>query len=159
MRIFAQPILGYLIIRAKVNTNKQLLCEYLHMTLAEQLGSQLKEARDSAQLSLRALSEQVEISASTIGEYERGVKVPEADKLARIAVALSHFTFRIDDYTFTIRPKGADLGETPSHEQLPLDFSGEYTHAKAHIKIAPGRISVVLEGVKTRLPIPAASRN
>src|SRR5208282_3877400 len=84
----------------KFNKNVCLLCEYSHMTAAEQLGSQIRTAR--GQLSLRALSEQVEISASTLSEYERGVKVPEADKLARIADALNHFTFRKDDFTFTV---------------------------------------------------------
>jgi len=30
-----------------------------------------------------------------------------------------------------------------------LDFSGEYSYAKASVKIKPGRISVVLDGFKT----------
>lgn len=120
------------------------------MTTAEQVGAQIKAAR--GELSLRALSDQVDISASTLGEYERGVKVPEADKLARIADALNHFTFRIDDFTFTVARTdlGTELGA--ASEQLPLDFSGEYSYAKASVKIRPGRISVMFDGVKASTP-------
>ena len=129
------------------------------MTTAEQLGTQIKEARDNAHLSLRALEELVEISASTIGEYERGVRVPEADKLARIAAALKHFTFRIDNFIFTITHRRAGEEAPARHEQLPLDFTGEYTYSKAHVRIQPGRISVAFDGVKAAPTRPAASRN
>jgi transcriptional regulator with XRE-family HTH domain len=118
-------------------------------TSAEQLGSQIRTARGP--LSLRALSEQVDISASTLSEYERGTKVPEADKLARIADALNHFTFQIDDFTFTVRRTDADKEKRAPAEQIPLDFSGEYSYAKASVKIRPGRISVVFDGVKSPL--------
>lgn len=129
------------------------------MTRAEQLGAQLKAARDDAQLSLRALSEQVEISASTIGEYERGTKVPEADKLAKIAAALNHFTFRVDDYTFLIRPRDDDPKKLTADEQLDLDFAGEYTFARAHLKIESGRVSVAFDGLKARQLRPAVSQS
>jgi transcriptional regulator with XRE-family HTH domain len=118
------------------------------MTKAEQLGSQIRAARDEADLSLRALSELVDISASTIGEYERGIKVPEADKLAKIADALNHYTFQVDEYTFTVSHIATDIQRTTASDQMPLDFSGEYNYAKAIVKIKPGRISVVFEGVK-----------
>jgi transcriptional regulator with XRE-family HTH domain len=120
------------------------------MTTAEQLGSQIKTAR--GELSLRALSDQVDISASTLGEYERGVRVPEADKLARIADALNHFTFQIDDFTFTVSRTDTDAKPPTPSQQLPLDFSGEYSYAKASVKIRPGRISVVFDGVKASTP-------
>jgi transcriptional regulator with XRE-family HTH domain len=119
------------------------------MNTAEQLGSQIKSARDAAGLSLRALSEVVEISASTIGEYERGLKVPEADKLAKIANALRYFTFRVDAYAFTIGP-GLPKTEKPARqEQLRLDFEAEYGYGRAHVKIEPGRITVSFDAAKT----------
>jgi transcriptional regulator with XRE-family HTH domain len=117
------------------------------MTTAEQLGFQLKAAR--GQMSLRVLGEQVGISASTLGEYERGVKVPEADKLARIAETLNCFTFRIDDFYFTVSRVVVDPEPRRESEQIPLDFSGEYAYAKAVVRIKPGRISVALDGFKT----------
>jgi transcriptional regulator with XRE-family HTH domain len=122
------------------------------MTAAQQLGLQLKAAR--GQMSLRALSVHVGISPSTLGEYERGVKVPEADKLARIAETLNCLTFRIDDFYFTVSRVVLDPEPGRQSEQLPLDFSGEYTYAKAVVKIKPGRISVALDGFKT--PIAGA---
>ncbi len=103
-------------------------------------------------MSLRALSDQVKISASTLGEYERGVKVPEADKLARIAEALNCFTFRVDDFYFTVSRVVVDTELDAASAQLPLDFSGEYNYAKASVKIKPGRISVVFDGVRTPSP-------
>jgi transcriptional regulator with XRE-family HTH domain len=125
-----------------------LMCAFPHrMTTAEQLGLQLKAAR--GEMSLRALSAQVGISASTLGEYERGAKVPEADKLTRIAETLDCFTFRIDDFYFTISRVVVDPEPSRQGEQLPLDFSGEYDYAKAVVKIKPGRISVALHGFKT----------
>jgi len=118
----------------------------------------MRTARDAAGFSLRELSEKVEISASTIGEYERGVRVPEADKLVRIASALNHFTFRIDDYTFTVGH--SQPSDRPRRdEQLPLNFNGEYGYARARVKIEPGRISIAFDGEKARLFRPTASKN
>ena len=117
------------------------------MTTAEQLGFQLKAAR--GQMSLRALSGQVGISASTLGEYERGARVPEADKLARIAETLNCFTFRIDDFYFTVSRVVVQPEPSRQSAQLPLDFSGEYTYAKAAVKIKPGRISVAFDAFRT----------
>jgi transcriptional regulator with XRE-family HTH domain len=136
-----------------------MMCEYSHMTKAEQLGTQMKQARELARLSLRDLCDEVGISASTLGEYERGVRVPEADKLVRIAAALEHFTFQIDGFTFNISPKDALPRIPAADRQMPLNFSGEYSYSTAQVKIEPGRISVAFEGVKARLPRAAASRN
>lgn len=128
------------------------------MTSAEQLGSQIKQAREDANLSLRSLSDEANISASTLGEYERGVRVPDADKLMRIAAALGQFTFHIDNYTFTISPRDESPKAAPER-QIPLNFSEDYTYSTARVKIEPGKISVAFEGVKGRVPRAAASRN
>jgi len=115
------------------------------MSVAQQLGAQIKAARGD--MPLRTLSEQVGISPSTLGEYERGVKIPEADKLARIAEALNCFTYRIDNFYFTVSRVVVNT-EQPPTTQLPLDFSGEYSYAKASVKIGPKRISVMFDGLK-----------
>ena len=103
-------------------------------------------------MSLRVLSDQVDIAASTLSEYERGSKVPEADKLARIAEALNCFTFRIDNFYFTVSRVVVDSELGAPSAQLPLDFSEEYSYAKAIVKIKPGRISVLFDGVRTPSP-------
>jgi transcriptional regulator with XRE-family HTH domain len=128
------------------------------MTTAEQLGSQIKLARDAAKLSLRALGEIVEISASTIGEYERGVRVPEADKLARIASALNCFTFRVDSFAFSIGPGLSKAEESSRNEQLRLDFEAEYGYGRAHVRIEPGKITVAFDGARAPQRRSLASR-
>jgi hypothetical protein len=50
----------------------------------------------------------------------------------------------------------------PDRQQIPLDFSGEYSYAKVVVKIKPGRISVALDGFKTStagVQIPISSNN
>lgn len=135
------------------------MCEYSHMTTAEQLGSQMRAARAHAQLTLRELSDRVQISASTLGEYERGLRVPEADKLVRIATALNQYTFVIDDHAFSILPEASGQGKPSPDYQLPLNFTGEYSYARAQVKIQPGRISIALEGARVRAPRVSLSRN
>jgi transcriptional regulator with XRE-family HTH domain len=117
------------------------------MNSSEQLGAQLRAAREAARFTLRSLSSEVGISASTIGAYERGAKVPEADKLAKIAFATNHFTFQIDDFTFTV---GLPVDKTNVGEQLRLDFSAEYNYARALVKIEPGKITVAFDGAAAR---------
>jgi transcriptional regulator with XRE-family HTH domain len=131
------------------------------MTTAEQLGDQIKAAREEAGLSLRKLGELAKVPTTTIESYESGISVPSADRLARIAVALNYYTFRVDEYTFTVRLADAAPEKQAANAQLPLDFSGEYSYAKAMVKIRPGRISVVFDGVKasTQRPRLTASSN
>ena len=123
-----------------------------YMTTAEQLGNQIKAAREQAGLSFRKLSELAKVPTTTIESYESGISVPSADKLAKIAAALDCFTFRVDEYTFTVSRVGTAPEKSTANEQLPLDFSGEYSYAKASVKIGPGRISIVFDGVKAPAP-------
>jgi transcriptional regulator with XRE-family HTH domain len=125
------------------------------MTAAEQLGSQLKQARDGATMSLRDLSKRVDISPSTLGEYERGTKVPEADKLAKIAAALGKHTFEIDEYRFTITHKEKIMSSQA--QQLNLDFAGEYAFSKATVRVSPGRINILFDGITPEIQrLPAS---
>ena len=117
------------------------------MTAAKQLGSQVRLARLAAGLSLRRLGALSNIPATTLEGYEAGASVP-AQKLARIADVLSHYTFRIDGFEFTVSRVGRD-SKTLAAEQLSLDFSGEYNYAKASVKVSPGKITIVVDGTKT----------
>ena len=130
-----------------------------YMTTAEQVGAQIKAARSDAGLSLRKLSKLANVPATTIESYESGISVPSADKLARIAAALNCFTFRVDEYTFTVSSAEAALDKSLASEQLALDFSGQYNYAKATVKIRPGRISIVFDGVNAptqKIPVTAS---
>jgi transcriptional regulator with XRE-family HTH domain len=118
----------------------------------EQIARQLKAARLKKGLSLRAVAALAKIPASTLEGYESGSAVP-AEKLARIAEVLEHPTFKIDDYHFTVSRAAP---EAPSrHDQLSLDFTGEYSYAKATVKISPRKITIFLDGRKT---IPGRAR-
>jgi transcriptional regulator with XRE-family HTH domain len=54
-----------------------------------QIGAQLKEARQKLALSLRALGERCDLSASFLSQVELGQTVPSLGSLQRIATALS----------------------------------------------------------------------
>jgi transcriptional regulator with XRE-family HTH domain len=122
------------------------------MTASQQIASQLRAVRLEKGLSLRALATLARIPASTLEGYEAGSSVP-AEKLARIADALDHRTFKVDEYHFTV---SRAMPGIPTHpDQLSLDFTGEYSYAKARIRIAPGKITIYLDG-KRGLPSAAA---
>jgi transcriptional regulator with XRE-family HTH domain len=123
------------------------------MTTAQQLGSQMKMARDKANMSARGLGQKVGVSPPTIAEYESGSSVPKADVLARIAEALGLPEVVVDGFRFTItRVELIEAG--PRAEQLPLDLTGQYTFSKGTLRISPGRISVSFEG-----PAPPADQS
>jgi len=65
---------------------------------------------------------------------------------------LNCFTFRIDNFYFTVSRAVLASEPPPSSTQLPLDFPGELSYAKASVKIRTGRISVMFDGVKTSSP-------
>jgi len=112
----------------------------------QQLGAKLRRERKSAGISLRGLGGLIKASPETIRQYERG-RLPDADKLAKIAVALGISEIELDHLRISI----ADIGTQPSEsvgEQLRLDFAGEYTRSKATVKIRPGSVSVTITGMR-----------
>jgi Zn-dependent peptidase ImmA (M78 family) len=68
------------------------------------IGGRIKIARRAAQLSLRALAEEVGVSAQAISKYERDLHVPNSDMLLRLARALGvkiEFFFRTQQFTLS----------------------------------------------------------
>jgi transcriptional regulator with XRE-family HTH domain len=120
------------------------------MTAAQQIGLQLKAARENANMSARALGHTVGVSAPTIGEYESGNSVPKADVLAKIAEALDLRVIEVDGYRLTIT-RVERIVSASSTEQLALDFAGQYAFSKATVRLSPGRISIAFDGVT---PVP-----
>jgi len=118
----------------------------------QQLGSKLRRERKSAGISLRGLGGLIKASPETIRQYERG-RLPDADKLARIAVALGISEIELDHLRISIAETGTRTSESAG-EQLRLDFAGEYARSKASIKIRPGSVSVTITG----LPVSSARR-
>jgi transcriptional regulator with XRE-family HTH domain len=121
------------------------------MTASQQLGSQVKEARVGAGLTLRGLAERAHIPWTSIAGYEKGKRIP-ADKFLRIADALDRHTFKIDGNSFTVTRMAAERPDTGRNEQLKLDFSGEYRYSNAKVRIRPGRLEVFFSGTDSPLP-------
>lgn len=120
------------------------------MTASQQLGSQIRAARSKARLSLRKLATIAGIPATTIAGYEKGNKIP-ADNFLRIADALQHHAYEIDGNFFNVARMDL-MQEVPAKgEQLTLDFSGEYDYSRASIRLAPGKITVSFDGVRSSL--------
>ena len=111
----------------------------------QELGAKIQQGRETAGLSLRALGKMVGISGEGIRNYELGARVPDADKLAKIGVALGIGEFDLDRVRISIapQPRTAD----PTREQLSFDFSGEYTNSRAIVRIRPSAISVTITGL------------
>lgn len=107
-------------------------------------------AREATDLSKRALSLKVGVRPPTIASYESGTSTPTADVLAKIAEALRINVFEIDEYRFTITRRERITPQRPG-EQLSLDFTGEYAFSKATVRLSPGRINILFDGVT---PIP-----
>ena len=120
------------------------------MTVAQQLGSQIRSARIGAGLSLRKLGNLSGIPATTIEGYEGGSSIP-AEKLVRIADALNYRDFVVDRYRFTVGRIDSEVPKPATREQLSLDFSAEYDYSRATVRIRPGSITVAFDA--TRLSV------
>jgi transcriptional regulator with XRE-family HTH domain len=118
----------------------------ISMGWKQQLGAKLRRERESAGISLRGLGGLVKASPETIRQYERG-RLPDADKLARIAVALGISEIELDHLRISIADIRTRTSQ-PIGEQLRLDFAGEYTRSKAIVKIRPGSVSVTVTGLR-----------
>lgn len=68
------------------------------------IGERIKIARKAAQLSLRALAEEVGVSAQAISKYERDLHVPNSAMLLQLAKVLGvrvEFFFRVPQFTLS----------------------------------------------------------
>lgn len=72
---------------------------------AKQFGKRLKQAREAIGLSLRALSERIELSHTAIQKYEKGESFPSSDNLVKLAAAIQVPVERL------FRPETVKIGE------------------------------------------------
>jgi transcriptional regulator with XRE-family HTH domain len=112
----------------------------------EEFGANLRRIREEADETLRTLAAKVGVAPETIRQYELG-RIPDADKLAKIAMALKTTEFVLDDLKILVAQKGQD-DLLPGTEQLTLDFSAEYAKSSATIQIRPGSIALTLRGIR-----------
>ena len=114
----------------------------------QQLGNTIQEGRKKAGMSLRDLCDLIDVSPETIRQYELGNRVPDADKLGRIAVLLGISELELGDIKISISQLNKQPSFFQSPEQFRLDFEREYTSSKATLRIRPGSFSITLAGFR-----------
>jgi len=112
----------------------------LNMNWKEELGIQIRQARQDLFLTQRELRERAGVHVNMIGRYESGDSAPELDKLIQLAAALDLKEFQIGEHTVLIRRiDAADAQAQP--KQLRLEYGREYVFDAANscVKIQPSR--------------------
>ncbi len=121
------------------------------MSWKEEVGQQIRQAREKAGLRQEDLGREVGRVGKTIRNYEAGSVTLPPDVLGKIAVRLQMSEVRINGFSFWIRPRQ----ETPApglSEQLRLDFDREHVFPNATIKISPTRISITITATASIRP-------
>ena len=90
-------------------------------------GTDLRKLREKKNMTLAQVSEQLNIPATTIAAYERGIRKPKIKNLVKLAdfygVSLSMLDFfdYSDDYSYLQGLTGFSKGKAPSDEIKPSD--------------------------------------
>jgi transcriptional regulator with XRE-family HTH domain len=100
----------------------------------QKLAEQIKQARESADLTQDELADLIGVSRQMVVNYEKKKGVPVIDVLARIAVELET-RFKIKDLIITVEQTSTRLRSVP--KQLRLDFEKSQTFGGAVISITP----------------------
>lgn len=89
-----------------------------------QPGLALREQRKRARLSLRALAERTDVSASFLSQVERGVAAPSVNTLVRIARALDLPVGALLDERLPARPAGERVVRRSARRRVAVPSSG-----------------------------------
>lgn len=100
----------------------------------QQLAEQIKQARESANLTQEELAEMLDVSRQMVINYEKNKGVPVINVLAQMAVELET-RFKIKDLIITVERVSPRLRSVP--KQLRLDFEKAQTFSGAVISITP----------------------
>jgi transcriptional regulator with XRE-family HTH domain len=100
----------------------------------QKLAEQIKQARESANLTQDELAKMLDISRQMVINYEKNKGVPAIDVLAQIAVELET-RLRIKDLIITVERVSPRLRSVP--KQLRLEFEKQQTFSGAVISITP----------------------
>jgi transcriptional regulator with XRE-family HTH domain len=100
----------------------------------QKLAEQIKEARESANLTQDELAKMLDISRQMVINYEKNKGVPTIDVLAQIAVELET-RLKIKDLIVTVERVSPRLRSVP--KQLRLEFEKPRTYPGAVISITP----------------------
>ncbi len=100
----------------------------------QKLAEQIKQARESANLTQDELAKLLDVSRQMIINYEKNKGVPVVDVLAQMAVELEA-KFKIKGLVITVERTSPRLRSVP--KQLRLDFEKSLPFPGAVISIAP----------------------
>lgn len=114
----------------------------------QELGSKIQSQRLAAGMSLRGLGKAVQMTAETLRQYELGARVPDADKLVRIAVALGIEEFLVENIKVLVAQTRVTTATHSLPEQLKFDFERRYANSRATVKIGRDSISVTFTGLR-----------
>ncbi len=100
----------------------------------QKLADQIKQARESANLTQDELAKLLDVSRQMIINYEKNKGVPAVDVLAQMAVELEA-KFKIKGLVIAVEPTSPRLRSVP--KQLRLDFEKSLPFPGAIISITP----------------------
>jgi DNA-binding XRE family transcriptional regulator len=100
----------------------------------EKLAEQIKQARESADMTQDELANLLDVSRQMIINYEKNKGVPTIEVLAQMAVELET-RFKINDLIINVEQISPRLRSVP--KQLRLDFEKSQTFLGAVISITP----------------------
>jgi putative transcriptional regulator len=113
----------------------------------EQLGQQIKTARESAGLTQDALARTAGVSRQMLNQYENARRDPPTEALAKIAVRLGQ-PLIVSGYTIEVHRGKASRTAPP---QLRLDFDKTHSYPGAVLKIRPSTAQIVIETAVKRV--------
>jgi transcriptional regulator with XRE-family HTH domain len=112
------------------------------MSWKHELGRQIKQARESADLTQADLAKQLDVSRQMIGRYEAGQDAPAVDVLVEIG--------RILEMEFQVRGVLVKFEQSSKHpkllrKQLKLDFEKPRKFDGAQIEITPSEGKILIK--------------
>ena len=117
------------------------------MNWLKDLGQQIKEARERADLSQAALAKHLSVSRGQLSNYENGKCPPNVNVVTEIAEALKT-DFRVRGYV--ISRMNATEPRVPLAEQLCFEFGVKHRFPAATVTIEPSKESFLITAIVPR---------
>ena len=111
------------------------------MDWKKDLGSQIRDARESCNLTQMQLASRVGVERPMISRYENGRDVPGIDMLAKLAEELDT-TFRVMGREIKIESLSPRLRTVPRQLRLDFEKARQYTNATIRITPTEGQIFI-----------------
>lgn len=114
----------------------------------QDLGEQIRRARDAAGLSQEALADKLSVTRGQLSNYENGKSAAPVNVVAEIAAALG-VEFIVRGCRIT-RDDSRNRTPQPLARQLSLEFNKEYKFSAASVSITPSLESILITATVPR---------